>query len=718
MKHTGTKAYAQTMNLAREPVFRLGAIEVRPATREIIHTGGRETVEPRVMSVLVRFAQAGGQVVTRDDLIAACWEGRVVSDDAINRVISRVRKLADLTGGRDFTLETITKVGYRLVVSGAADAPGLPAMAGDAQTPPAPAPAVASVLSGVRRYWLVAAGAVVAGLLGAWAFWGMNRAPEWNPDPSAPLTLAVLPFDNLGGVEGDAVLASGLAREIRNTLSRVRGLRVVSDTSSFAVASEPLTATEMGKRLKADLLLDGSLTRTGDSLKLTVELVDGSDGVNLWTGGGSGQSADVDSLRQQVSAEVVEQLVMQLGPNRISAASTPRRSDPAVYRMLMEASELLESTQAARMRGQAGLALEAGDRANVLVERALAIDPQSPFALRLKAQIMSSSATTELFNQGFRLYDKATLASGYLRQALASDPDFVPALAALAEYYRRFEWRWTEARTMMERALALDPNNSDAHLSYSYYLSGAGRCVESLEHSRVALTIDPEFGWRTLSVPRALKCLGRFAESDDAYLAALNQDRGNMFILREMYMNHFVRGDADKLEKLRAHVRDTLWQGSPSDDVQGWLDWTGVAVGALRGQREPFLAMLEQEVQSNRRPDESGTIPEMHRRKGDVMWIHAIEFAVAGDAKRCIDMLEAALADGALYIPETLPFGAFEFSPEVRANPRYQSLWRTDPRMVELRALRLEALRAGQMHGVLPDGRVVTPEIPVVDSRS
>jgi TolB-like protein/DNA-binding winged helix-turn-helix (wHTH) protein len=704
------------MNLAREPGFRLGGLDVRPATREIVFAGGRETVEPRVMSVLVTLAQAQGEVVTRDDLSAACWEGRVVSDDAINRVLSRIRKLSELTGGRDFTLETITKVGYRLVATAQDEAPDVASAPAAAEPAPALA-APAGVFKSIRRYWLVAAVAVVAVIIGGWQIWAMNRPQQWVADPSASLTLAVLPFDNLGGAEGDAVIASGLAREIRNTLSRVRGLRVVSDSSSFAVASEPLTATEIGRRLHADLLLDGSLIRTGDSLKLTVELVDGKDGVNLWTGEGAGQSADIESLRQRVSADVVEQLVLQLGPNRISAASTPRRSDPAVYRMLVEASELLGSTQAARMRGQAGAALDAGDRADALIEKALEIEPESPFGLRLKAQIISSSATTELFQQGFRLYEKASLASDYLRRALGSDPDYVPALAALAEYYRRFEWRWTEARKMMERAIALDPNNADAHLSYSYYLSGAGRCVEALEHSRTALEIDPEFGWRTLSVPRALKCLGRLRESDAAYIKALDQDRGNMFILREMYMNHFVRGEADLLEKLRVHVRDALWNGAPHPDVQRWLDWTEVAVGALRGQRAPFLAMLEKEVGEDRDPADSLTVTELQRRKGDVMWIQAIEFAVAGSPERAIDMLERAVADSALYIPETMPFGAYEFTPDVRASRRYQAIWRNDPRLVELVELRRAAVEARQMAGVLPSGRKVAP-VDVVDSRS
>lgn len=690
------------MELAREPIFRLGSMEVRPSTREILYGGEREVLEPRVMAVLVVLGRARGEVVTRDDLTAACWEGRVVSDDAINRVISRIRRASDLTGGKDFTLETITKVGYRLVASGAQPVVG-------ADTEP-------DVSKRPRRLVIpVAVLAALAVLVATGAWWLAGRQPQWSPDPNSSLTLAVLPFDNLSATPEDQPLALGMAREIRNTLSRVRGLRVVSDSSSFALAAEPLG--EISRRLSADLVLDGSLTRSGDTIRLSVELVDGWKGVNLWTGTKDGPAADLDGLRRDISAAVVEQLVLRLGPDRVEMLAPPRRGDPQAYRLLMEASELMEGTQAARMRGQAGTALQSGDRANALIDQALAIEPESPLGLRLKAQIISSSATTELFNQGFRLYDKAAQASKYLRRALASDPDSVPALAALGEYYRRFEWRWTEARTMMERALALDPNNSEAHLSYSYYLSGAGRCVEALEHSYAALEIDPEFGWRTLSVPRALKCVGRFKESDAAYTKALDQDRGNMFILREMYMNHFLRGEADTLEKLRVHVRDDLWKGSPNSDVQGWLDWTAGAVGALRGERARFLAMLEKEVGDNKRPDESDTVPEAFRRKGDVMWIQAIEFSVAGNADRAIDMLERAIAESALYIPETMPYGAFEFSPEVRASPRYQAIWRSDPRLAEIAALRLQAVKDRQMAGVLPDGtRVVAAN--AVDTRS
>lgn len=105
----------ERVDLAHEKRFILGGAEVRPATREVVWGNQREVLEPRVMQGLVALARAGGEVVARDDLINAAWEGRVVSEDAINRVISRVRRVGEVTGA--FALETVTKVGYRLVTT-------------------------------------------------------------------------------------------------------------------------------------------------------------------------------------------------------------------------------------------------------------------------------------------------------------------------------------------------------------------------------------------------------------------------------------------------------------------------------------------------------------------------------------------------------------------------------------------------------------------------
>lgn len=104
--------------LAHEPPFSIGEAEMRPATREILFRGRAGVVEPRVMKVLVALHRARGSVVAKDDLIQLCWEGRVVGEDAINRVISRLRQNAVKDAGGQFRIETITKVGYRLVGDG------------------------------------------------------------------------------------------------------------------------------------------------------------------------------------------------------------------------------------------------------------------------------------------------------------------------------------------------------------------------------------------------------------------------------------------------------------------------------------------------------------------------------------------------------------------------------------------------------------------------
>src|SRR5882724_1878528 len=101
--------------LAHEADFCLGGLTVSPSSREVTRGGQREALEPRVMQVLVALYRAKGTVVSRDDLITRCWEGRIVGEDAINRAIWRLRKLAEADGDANFTIETIPRVGYRLV---------------------------------------------------------------------------------------------------------------------------------------------------------------------------------------------------------------------------------------------------------------------------------------------------------------------------------------------------------------------------------------------------------------------------------------------------------------------------------------------------------------------------------------------------------------------------------------------------------------------------
>jgi len=166
-----TADLAARIDLAHIADFTIGELVVRPATREVTRGGQTEILEPRVMQVLVALDRARGGVVSRNDLTTSCWEGRIVGDDAINRVMSRLRRVADGIGGGAFRIETVTKVGYRLATERPADpvavaAPALP-------SPPAGGSSRRAVVGGA------ALGVVALASGTAWWIWPRRKAsPE------------------------------------------------------------------------------------------------------------------------------------------------------------------------------------------------------------------------------------------------------------------------------------------------------------------------------------------------------------------------------------------------------------------------------------------------------------------------------------------------------------------------------------------------------------
>jgi DNA-binding winged helix-turn-helix (wHTH) protein/Flp pilus assembly protein TadD len=158
--------------LAHEPPFHIGAAEFRPATREVLFGGQLSVTEPRVMQLLVALHRAGGSVVTKDELATLCWDSRIVGEDAINRVVSRLRAVAEKQAGGQFRVETITKVGYRLVPANGA--------AADAPTAASEAAAAEKRPRHLGRRELLIGGAAL-GIAAAGIGW-----PLFNRDPMPP----------------------------------------------------------------------------------------------------------------------------------------------------------------------------------------------------------------------------------------------------------------------------------------------------------------------------------------------------------------------------------------------------------------------------------------------------------------------------------------------------------------------------------------------------
>jgi DNA-binding winged helix-turn-helix (wHTH) protein/tetratricopeptide (TPR) repeat protein len=194
------------VDLTKTLDFTLGRLTVKPSTLQVEDSGVHETLEPRIMQVLVALHQANGQVVSRDDLIAQCWDGRVVSDDAINRTIGKLRRLAE-TGG-SFIIETVPRVGYRLVAAPAAapvQADTVPPPSTPASAPsPASAPPPSTGLFLNRRAAFAGTAVVAAAALG----WQLLRPrPQATPPAGNPADLALLQsgFSALGESTAEGV---------------------------------------------------------------------------------------------------------------------------------------------------------------------------------------------------------------------------------------------------------------------------------------------------------------------------------------------------------------------------------------------------------------------------------------------------------------------------------------------------------------------------------
>lgn len=248
------------IELAATADFVLGGTRVRPSCRELSGAGTTLALEPRVMQVLVALSRNPGRTVTRDELIARCWGGAVVGDDALQRCIGRLRRVAQQVGG--FEIETLSRIGYRLHATPAA------AAAADDDVPP--------------RGVLAAAG----------------RSTR----------LAVLPFDVLPPDAAAAYLGNAFADEILQTIGRRSSIEAIGRTSSFQFRGARKDIAGIERALGASHVLDGSVQCVGGRIRVSAHLTGLADQKMLWSDRFDGRLDDVFTLQDAVAGAVVAAL--------------------------------------------------------------------------------------------------------------------------------------------------------------------------------------------------------------------------------------------------------------------------------------------------------------------------------------------------------------------------------------------------------------------------
>jgi DNA-binding winged helix-turn-helix (wHTH) protein/TolB-like protein len=441
---------SRAIDLAHEAAFTLGSMKVRPAALEVQFDGHRALLEPRVMQVLALLAAARGEVVSRDDLIAACWAGRVVGDDAINRCIGRLRKLASSNGA--FTIETVPRVGFRLVAVEAGDAPR-------AQRWPRPRVIVGAV---------AAAAAIVLILAGVlWSAFAGRAARE----PS----IAVTPFQALTADAESRAFATRLSDSVTGMVTENVG---------------GLTLFEAGAgRRRPDIVLGGTVSREDRSWRVRLYANDQVSGARLWSGEFSRPVQDEASLRDEVSVAATRTVSDATEP----LATEGLRLDPRSLALFIKAREAnqnrLQANHGDARRAWEELVAREPDFVNARATWALAMvndsldaPPQERAQLQrrgreeaVRAIGMNPAAAGSAYDALARLVPPQAVGKreALLLQGLSKGPDF-PFLNMRECQLLLEVGRAGEAFGYCERALALRPMAPQIGHSYVRALYARG----------------------------------------------------------------------------------------------------------------------------------------------------------------------------------------------------------------------------------------------------
>jgi adenylate cyclase len=357
----------------------------------------------------------------------------------------------------------------------------------DSASAAAPRPTV----HGVRRYADVA---IIVVLLTVVAVL-LARQPQTNGDNGAlEASLAVMPFTNIGGDPGNEYLSDGLAEELLDQIGRVPGLRVSARSSSFYFKDQNVDAITAAKKLAVAAVLEGSVRRQGDKLRVSVRLINGANGFQLWSSSFDRGSEDLLRTQQEIARSVVEALMPRFEASgaKLPGAATMSVSAHDLY-LLGLYQQRLETD-------------EGHEKAAELYEQAIAADPN--FALAHAA--LGQYYFWNWFASGDA--DAREKAERLIRRSVALDPASSETHEALGTFLRYS--RLPGAGAEFERAVALNPNNASALTSYATHLSLSGNPGKAIEILRQALAIDPALQSHYSELALAAAQMNRREESE------------------------------------------------------------------------------------------------------------------------------------------------------------------------------------------------------------
>ncbi len=446
-------------------IVRFGLFQLDLKAHELHKAGVKVKLQDQPFRMLALLVDRAGQVVTREELQHKIWptDVHVTFDQGLNNAIRKVRDALGDSADNPRFVETVARHGYRFIapISAGQQRPSEPPFRSRLRTP--------------RNIAFI--GLTAACLLAALTNWTWHRsATRARPSPEKAV-LAVLPFDNLSRDPDQEFFSEGLTEEMITQLGKLNPdrLTVIARGSVATYKGSSLTVNQIGRELHADYVVQGSVRRASDRVRITVQLIQVRDQTDLWAESYDRELKDILAVQDSVARTIADQIHITLTLEQQTRLANPRSIDPEAYEAYLKGRYYWNKRTADGMQ-----------KASIYFQQAINKNPAYSAAYSGLADCNSGLAWHGFMSPAVAL-PRAYAAA---LEAIEIDPRSSEAHASLALVLDH-KWDWPGAEAEFKHALQLDPQYANAHHWYGDYLSIKARHDEALLEAKKALELDP-----------------------------------------------------------------------------------------------------------------------------------------------------------------------------------------------------------------------------------
>src|SRR5580692_5826300 len=539
-------------------VVRFGTYEVCLHSGEVRKAGLRIRVQRQPLKLLEILLEHPGEVVTREQLRSRVWPNESFGDfdQALNIAIGKLRSALGDSAENPRFIETLPKRGYRFIADVSVfDADARPkkleSVAGDPSdsVPGNTLQGAGLALAPKRRRWLTRGLIVAVALVLSWAILSVWLFRSRAPAPTGIRSIAVLPLENLSGDASQNYFADGMTDELITDLAQISALRVISRTSVMVYKGARKPLPQIARELNVDAVVEGTVLRSGDQVRITAQLIEASTDKHLWSQSYEGELRDTLALQNRVAGAIADQIRINLTPREEAALKNVRVVNPEAYESYLKGRYFWNKRTADGLKA-----------ALAYFNQAIEEDPEY-------AQAYSGLADTYAllgdWQYGVMSFKEALpKAKAAAIKALELDSSLSEAHTSLGYSLRAFDWDFDSAGKEFQRAIEINPGYATAHHWNAMNLGLLGRPKDALVEMRKAENLDPlsliinadlaEFLLLTHSYDESLKQSRKIIEMDSTF-AIGHKQLGDAYLLKQM--------DKEAVAELQMAVR--LSGGSP-----------------------------------------------------------------------------------------------------------------------------------------------------------